>query len=476
MTDQSAVPAAGGGDTLTAVLDKKNEQIAHEIVADETLEHSRVRYTVRVPAQVFEAKVDEVLADVRRQASIPGFRPGKAPANLVRNRYLKAAREDAVRKIVPRLAELVAEERKVQVLAQPAFEGWDAAEAGAVDLKIVLEIRPEIVISDETLKDIAVEVEHIPVTDATVAHELEHLREHNAVFQTVEGAVYAPGDTVTISSEAREGDLILPEHFMAEERTDNPGRFLPPAVVEALKGQPAGARLTLENIELPPSANTGLSAVATFKVTIHDLKKRILPALDDEFAKDVSDKFQTLDDLKADIRKRQEEKELERRRTATLEKIYEILRERLTFAVPPTLVQNLANASIRRTEQELNQAGLSLRRFGRDLLDGYIKRVEGDSRVVARTLLIRDAVGRFLGVEATDELMDAEIARVAEQQGRKPLAVRAALEKNRQLEDLREELRARAIDEKLATLASVTVVEREADAHAHCNHGHDGEH
>lgn len=452
------------GQTLASVLEKQSEkqgeQIPHEVVSDEKLEHSRVRYSVRVPSEEFARRIDEVIADLRREVAIPGFRRGKAPVQLVRNRFGKNAKEDAVRKMVPRLAELVAAAKSVESLTEPSFEGWEEAEDGTALLRIVLEVRPEISITDDVLKGIEVEACEHPVTDEQIAAELQRLREANVTFEAREDAVYEDGDAISYSLDVRdpEGNRIASD-CVDNHYTTNPKGSLPDEVYALLPGMTKGDVREAKELILPVDDEEKLTGNAV--LTIHEVKKRVLPELDDEFAKDVSAEYETLEDLRSATRKEMEESEQSRQRTEILAGIYEVLRERLEFDLPPSLVARLAERSIMQAEERLNQYGMSLRRLGRDYVDRFINKAQSEAIVDARNLLIVDQVGRFLAVEATDEMVDAEIARIAEAQGRKPLAIRAALEANKRLDGFKADLRVKAINDRLVAMANVKIVEHD---------------
>lgn len=452
------------GETLAAVLDKKNEQIPYEVVEEEKLEQSQVRFGLKITSEVLTPRVDEVLGEFKRQVAIPGFRKGKAPVKLIRNAYGKQAQDEAIRKMVPRLAELVAEEKEIEVLAQPGFEGWESTDDAGAVLKLVLEVRPAIEIKGETIEGIKVEVVDQPVTDERVQAELDRLREQNATYESVDGAEFTADDALSLSAEVTDGEgnrlanRCLDNEYIESVR----GRF-PEAVIEALAGKKSGDEVSVENIELDPDPQTGIRPLLNFKIQVHEIKKKVLPELDDEFAKDVSVDYETLDDLKAKIRDDLEENRNEQVRGQTLEGIYKTLRERVEFDVPPTLVQQLANNSIRQTESRFNQYGLSLKSMGQEYIQSYLSRVQDEAQTEARNLLLADQIGRFLEIEVSDDDLNAEIEKIAELQGRKPLAIRASLEKEKRMESFKADLRIKIVNDRLVEKANVKFVDKKEE-------------
>src|SRR5690606_20112401 len=113
--------------------------------------------------------------------------------------------------------------------------------------------------------------------------------------------------------------------------------------------------------------------------------------------------------LRNQIRQDLEAAEENRQRSEKLQEVYKILRNRLDFDIPGTLVQRLANQSIERTEQQLNQYGISLKNMTSDYIDQYLHKTQNESRLEAKNMLIAEQVGRFLSIEATEEMVDAEI-------------------------------------------------------------------
>lgn len=459
MSQQTA--QAGSGQTLDAVLEMKNEQIPHEVVSSEKAEGSRIRYAVRVPAATVDAKMADVLKEFAKQASIPGFRPGKAPVELVRKRFSKNAKDEAVRRMIPRLAELVAEGQKVETLAQPLYDGWKEEEGAAV-ATIILEVRPEIALADGSFAGIEVEVAKGDIGDADVDRELDSLRGRNAAFEEKEGSSFERHDGAAIKVEVMtpEGEKI-PSLTRVHEFSGTPEQHVPPAVYEALIGHKRGDIVDVNNVEV--TNQQGQKFTLGYRVTINDLRKRVLPALDDEFAKDVSAEFQSLADLRKRIREELDAQRDNRRRSEILSGIYKTLRERVAFEVPITLVRQLANRSIYRAEQQLRQYGTTLKKMGQGFVSNYLQKVQSDAFVEAKNMLLADEAGRFFKIDVSEEDMQKEIERIAGLQNRKPLAVRASLEADNRLEEFKSDLRMKLVNDRLISLAAVKEVEPKAE-------------
>ncbi|MEQ8820871.1 MAG: trigger factor [Sumerlaeia bacterium] len=454
MTDQQETHESA----LSTVLEKKNERIAYQVDEGEGRPGSRVRYAVKVAEEDFAPKVDEVLEDFRKHAAIPGFRPGKAPVKLVRNRYAKAARDEAAKRLAPKLAEQLTEDKKLEVLADPGYEGSSSTPGEGVELYLILEVRPEIKVTDETLKDLKVEVTEEPVTDEKVAAEIEALREKNAVFEAQgDDAVFAKDDALTLDMVVvGEGGEPHAHGGIANEYIEDVKQMLPAEVADALAGKKKGDIFDVEDVGHGDHSHT-------YRVTVGEIKKRVLPELDDEFAKDISDEHETLEDLRKSIREDLEKQEENRKRAQILQGLFSLLNERVDFETPASLVNQLANRNLSRTEQQMRQYGLTLKSFGKERLDTFISNALAESAEQVKTFLILDQIGRNLGIEASEEKIAEEIEKIAEYQGRKPLAIRAQLEANKQFDDFVQDIRLRAVQDRLAEMAETVVVEAKAD-------------
>jgi trigger factor len=449
----------GDGSTLTALLEQKDEQIPHEVIASENLPGSQVRYKVRIPADILKARTEKVINEYKREVSIPGFRKGKAPVEIVRSRFQKPAADEAMRKMTPRIAQLVAKEKSHEVFGDPMYEGWEGSIGDDATLTIILEVRPEITITEEALQNLEATVIAEVIDDARVDRELENLRKENATFEPV-GADYAcqVDDGVVVNAYVydTEGNRLF---RFCEDQTymQNPSKQLPPDVAAGLAGHKVGEDFTIENVTIRQQDGSDLKCA--FRIRLHEIKKRVLPQLDDEFAKDISTKFQSLADLRADVVKHLEDNREQAHRAQILSRVYELLSERISFDIPTALIRRFADNSISKTEQRLNQYGLTLRSLERDVVSQFLQKAQQDARRDAKNMLLADQLGRFLEMSVTDEEVEAEIARIAEAQGRKPLAIRAQLEARKQLEGLRSDLRIKKVNDKLISVAKITEVQ-----------------
>jgi trigger factor len=460
VTDQQTQDAPAETPALDKALALKNEQIPHTILSEATEPDSIIRYEVAVPSDYVDSKTDAVLQDLVRQVVIPGFRRGKAPMKFVRNRHGKDARDEAVRKMAAKLAELVAKEKDVTTVGEPLFDGWKAAENGDAVVAILLEVRPTVAITDEVLQGLEVEALTADVADDKVDARIQELRLQNATFEAKgDDATFEAGDAlvadVTNTADEHHGDGPQTESA-TDEYFEKPEEAFPIVVLEALAGKKKGDTVEAEDRH----AHGDHEHVTQYKVTIKEIKKRVLPELDDDFAKDVSDDHESLAAMRAKIREELEEAAKDAQKRQVLAGAFKALRERLEFPVPQTLVRRVAGQQIDSTEERLRGMGMSLNSLGKDFVRNFVDRALVEAADEVREILISEAIADHWNVEASDEMLNAELEKIGAQQGRKALAIRAQLEANQRLEAFKAELRMRATHDKLAGSVKVNIVEK----------------
>lgn len=454
MTDQTTTeaPAGKASNPLDLAIGKAKEQVPHEIVHEQALEDSVQSFHAKVPAEAFEAKTAEVLKDLTRQVAIPGFRPGKAPMALVRNRFRREAKEDAVRSMAPKIAEAIVAAKSLRPIGEALLEGWEEGEDGLL-VKMLFEVRPVVSITEESLQGIVVEAQSADVADKDIDERIEALRQRDAAYEASEDGAIEADDAIVADIRVLSDDGDEQSH-KGQYIEDLGGNF-PAPVVAALVGRKKGDAVEAEDTH----EHGDHSHTTKYAITINEVKKRVLPAVDDDFAKDVSDDYETVADLRAGIGKELAEDFANRQRAQILDGAYAELAKRVDFPVPQTLVRNLAGQQIDQTEERLRQMGMSLENMGKEFIDRYVERALGEAKDEVRRMLLAEAVADFWKVEATDEAMEAEFARLAESQGRKPLAVRAAFEAQGRLEAFKADLRVKLANDKLKDSVEVRIVE-----------------
>ncbi|MGW4164989.1 trigger factor [Streptomyces sp. NPDC004788] len=326
--------------------------------AVETLNPTRVRLTVEVPFEELKDSLDAAYKKINQQVTVKGFRKGKIPARVIDQRFGRGAvLEEAVNDALPKLYNAAVNEAEVNPLGQPEVDITELKDGELLSFTAEVDVRPTIEIPDYS--GIEVEVDAVEVTDEDVEKSVEQLRERFASTNPVERAA-AEGDVVTIDLEAKVEGEVLPDG-VAEgvSYTIGSGELLD-GIDAAVTGLEAGGEATFTS-ELKGGSAAGKEAEVTVKVTA--VAARELPELDDEFAQMASE-FDTLDELKADSRKRLENMKQFDQATQAQERVLEKFLELAEIPVPEKLLEEEINTRKHNLEHhQLGQMGLDLAKY-----------------------------------------------------------------------------------------------------------------
>ncbi|WP_156721793.1 trigger factor [Streptomyces apocyni] len=328
--------------------------------AVETLNPTRVRLTVEVPFEELKDSLDAAYKKINQQVTVKGFRKGKIPARVIDQRFGRGAvLEEAVNDALPKFYTEAVNEGELNVLGQPDVDITELKDGELLAFTAEVDIRPTIEIPDYS--GIEVEVDAVEVTDEDVEKSVEQLRERFASTSPVERAA-AEGDVLTIDLQAKVDGEVLPDG-VAEgvSYTIGSGELLE-GIDEAVTGLEAGAETTFTS-ELKGGSAEGKEAEVTVKVT--QIAARELPELDDDFAQ-LASEFDTLDELKADSRKRLENMKQYDQATQAQERVLEKLLELVEVPVPEKLLEDEVNT------RKHNLENHQLAQMGMDL-EGYLK-------------------------------------------------------------------------------------------------------
>ncbi|MFJ5707864.1 MULTISPECIES: trigger factor [unclassified Streptomyces] len=326
--------------------------------AVETLNPTRVRLTVEVPFEELKDSLDAAYKKINQQVTVKGFRKGKIPARVIDQRFGRGAvLEEAVNDALPKFYTEAVNEAEVNVLGQPEVDITELKDGELLAFTAEVDVRPAIEIPDYS--GIEVEVDAIEVTDEDVEKSVEQLRERFASTSKVDRAA-AEGDVVTLDLTAKVDGEVLPDGVAdGVSYTIGSGELLD-GIDAAVTGLEAGGEATFTS-QLKGGSAAGKDAEVTVKVT--EVAARELPELDDEFAQMASE-FDTLDELKADSRKRLENMKQFDQATQAQERVLEKFLELAEIPVPEKLLEDEVNTRKHNLEHhQLGQMGLSLEKY-----------------------------------------------------------------------------------------------------------------
>jgi trigger factor len=326
--------------------------------AVETLNPTRVRLTVEVPFEELKDSLDAAYKKINQQVTVKGFRKGKIPARVIDQRFGRGAvLEEAVNDALPKFYTEAVNVAELNVLGQPEVDITELKDGETLNFTAEVDVRPTIEIPDYS--GIEVEVDAIEVTEEDIDKSVEQLRERFASTSPVERAA-EDGDVVTLDLEAKvDGEVLEDGVATGLSYTIGSGELLD-GVDDAVKGVEAGGEATFTS-ELKGGTAAGKEAEVTVKVT--QVAARELPALDDEFAQ-LASEFDTLEELRADSRKRLENMKQYDQATQAQERVLEKLLELVEVPVPEKLLEEEINTRKHNLEHhQLGQMGLDLEKY-----------------------------------------------------------------------------------------------------------------
>ncbi|AWT43247.1 MULTISPECIES: trigger factor [Streptomyces] len=327
--------------------------------AVETLNPTRVRLTVEVPFEELKDSLDAAYKKINQQVTVKGFRKGKIPARVIDQRFGRGAvLEEAVNDALPKFYTEAVNEAELSVLGQPEVDITELKDGETLNFTAEVDIRPALELPED-FSSIEVEVDAVEVTDEDVEKSVEQLRERFASTTPVERAA-EDGDVVTVDLEAKvEGEVLEDGIANGVSYTIGSGELLD-GIDDAVKGLSAGEEATFTS-ELKGGSAAGKEAEVTVKVT--QVAKRELPELDDEFAQ-LASEFDTLEELKADSRKRLANMKQYDQATQAQERVLEKLLELVEVPVPEKLLEDEINTRKHNLEHhQLGQMGLTLDKY-----------------------------------------------------------------------------------------------------------------
>ena len=405
----------------------------------EELDGNKVRLHVSVPADEFERAIDSAFRKLAREVKIPGFRPGKAPRQLLEARFgAEMAREQALRDSLPEYYVEAIEANDVDVIAPPEIEIKSGEEEGDVEFEAVVEVRPVVrLVGYDSLQ---VELPYQQIDDEAVDRQVDQLRERFADLVDSEYPLiddsYATIDiTGSIDGEAVEG--LTASDFMYRVGTGT----VVPELDENLRGTKPGAIVEF-TAELSDRFGERAGEEVEFRVLVKEAKQTVLPDLTDEWVGEASE-FETVDELRADIHKRLELMQKLQAQMALRDKVLEAAADLVPIAAPDALVDSETRRRVEDLAHRLSHQNASLEQYlaatGQEP-QAFIDEVKvGAARAVLADLALRAVITQE-EIEASDEELTAEIERLAERLEQKPDRVRRDLEKRGALEAVRSDV------------------------------------
>lgn len=435
-------------------------------VAAQEIEHSQVVLDIEVEDERLERAVDQAYRRIAQQINVPGFRKGKAPRALVERMVGREALvEDAVEKLVPEVVEDAVKQQALVMVARPKLE---VISTQPLQVKATVPVQPKVELGD--YRSLKIGPEQAVVEDEQVDRVVGRLQEANATWEPVERPVEI-GDRVAIDLLAKAGDTVVMDSKDAEYVVDPEGPQPTEGFAQALVGQAPGETRTF-TLTLPEDyRNKELAGQeAEFTVTVHWVKARDLPPLDDDFAATIGTEYETLDQLRGAIRDNLLSREEHERRIEHEEKVIQAVVDQATVDLPPQMVEEEAGRLLQQMAQTLQRQGIPLDtylRITQKSEDQFRSELMAQAERTVRRSEVLSAVAKAEGLEVTEEEVRQAIAETAENPNQANRVVREAMRRPEVRERVEAALRRqKAARFLLETVGGVDFAALEAEAEA----------
>ena len=382
----------------------------------EKLEKSRVALTIETSAEEFEAAVNKAYLKMRGKINVPGFRVGKAPRKIIEKMYgAEVFYEEAVNIILPDAYEAAVKEQELEVVGYPQVELESCTKDGVV-FKCTVAVYPEVKLGQ--YKGLEAPKAEVKVVAADVNARLKEMADRNSRLVSVERAV-KKGDTADIDFEGFDNGVAFDggkgENFDLEIGS---GSFMP-GFEDQLIGMKAGEEKDID-ITFPENYTPELAGKpVVFHVKVNEVKEKQVPAIDDEFAKDVSE-FDTLKDLKADIKKKLTAERTESAQRAFEDVLMAKVAEGIEADIPEEMVELQAERMMEQFKQQLASQGIPFDQYLKMTNTAeadFRKQAQGPAADQVKMDLAVEAIIKAEGLEASDEDVESEMKSVAEKYG-----------------------------------------------------------
>ncbi|TYS66117.1 trigger factor [Bacillus infantis] len=396
----------------------------------EKLEGNQGVLTIEVDAEKVKEGLDAAFKKVVAQVNVPGFRKGKMPRGMFEKRFgVESLYQDAIDFLLPEAYASAIDETGIEPVDRPEIDVEQIEKGKSLIFKATVTVKPEVKLGE--YKGLEVEKLETEVTEEDVNNEITSLQERQAELVVKEEGKAENGDTVVmdfegfVDGEAFEGGKA--ENYSLELGS---GQFIP-GFEEQLEGTAAGESKDVE-VTFPEEYHAAELAgkKAVFKVTVHEIKGKELPELDDEFAKDVDEEVETLDALKEKIRTRLEESKKQESENNLRDTVVEKAADNAEIDLPAVMIDNEVDRMMQEFEQRLQMQGMNLELYfqfsGQDesALREQMKE-EGEKRV--RINLTLEEIAKAENIEVTDEEVTAELDKMAEMYNMTADAIKQAL-------------------------------------------------
>ncbi|MCU6711066.1 trigger factor [Paenibacillus sp. J5C_2022] len=408
----------------------------------EKIDKNIVSLDVEVEADKVTVALDQAFKKVVSKVNVPGFRKGKVPRGIFESRFgVESLYQDAIDIMLPEAYTAAIKENELQPVDRPEIDVTQIGKGESFKFNAKVTVKPEVTLGE--YKGIEIEAVETEVKEEEVAAELERLQQRHAELNVVEEGAAQSGDTAVIDfdgyvdGEQFEGGKA--ERYSLELGS---GSFIP-GFEEQVVGMEIGDFKDVE-VSFPETYHAEALAgkPAVFKVKLHELKRKSLPELDDEFAKDVSE-FDTLEEYKQDLSKNLQERKEKEAEQARESSVVEKAAEAAEVEIPEAMIDTEIDYMFKDFEQRLSMQGMNLDlyyQFSGQNEEALRGQMRSDAEKRVRNNLVLEAIAKAEGFEVSDEDLTEELEKLSKQYNRPVEELRSIFEKNGNLDSLNEDV------------------------------------
>ncbi|SEJ25942.1 trigger factor [Bhargavaea ginsengi] len=368
--------------------------------------------TFEVSAETFSKGLDQAFKKVVKQVNVPGFRKGKVPRKIFEQMFgVESLYQDAIDAVLPEAYTNAIDEAGINPVAQPEIDVEQIEAGQPVVFKANVTVKPEVKLGE--YKGLEVERQETAVTDEEIEEQLNDRRQGNAEFVIKEDEPAAEGDTVVIDFEGfTDGEPFEGGKAEGYELELGSNSFIP-GFEEQLTGVKAGESKDVE-VSFPEEYHAAELAgkPATFKVTVHEVKSRELPELDDEFAKEIDSEVASLDELRSKMKEQTAQEKKDASEAALRDELVEQAAKNADIEIPEVMVEGEVDRMIQEFGQRLQQQGMTLDLYyqfsGQD--EAALRaQMKEDAETRVRVSLVLEAIAEAEGVTVGEEDIQEEL-------------------------------------------------------------------
>ncbi len=388
---------------------------------EKTEKANEQKLEITIEASKFEEAIKKVYTRTAKYFNIPGFRKGKAPMSMVEKQYgVEIFYEDAFNEVVPEEFEKALKDNNIEAVGKPDLDVKQIEKGKDLIFTAVVQTKPEVKLGK--YKGIELKKVEYNVSDKDIEHELGHLAEKNARLVNVEDRPVENGDTTIIDFEgfvdgvAFEGGKGENHELVIGSNTFIPG----------FEEQIIGMKIDEEkeiNVKFPEEyfSEELKGKDAVFKIKLHEIKKKEMPKIDDEFAKDTSE-FDTLDELKASIKEKLEEENERKAKYETEDNAIKAVCDNVEVEIPSGMIEDELEQMVKEMDARLQYQGMKfdqyLKLIGKTMED-FKKENEEQAKTSVKTKLVLEAIIKAEKIEADEETINLKLKEMSELYGKK---------------------------------------------------------